>query len=201
MGYLQERQGRNRNKTYARIIMFRSSIEISEKLEQQLNKVGTCVDMFENRDGLAVDTWMEWLKESEKILKDYGYSDTARLAGLRAEIVAEKNRPDLQRNRRKALDSKAASTVNEAQDILFSINAALRDNIDKVTTLVRQIMVPAKEAGIIQPPESQDITSYVENLLNQFKSHEQLKSSIYSAETLIGRFDLLRIIANELDFS
>ena len=46
--------------------MFRSSIEISEKLEQQLNKVGTCVDMFENRDGLAVDTWMDWLKESEK---------------------------------------------------------------------------------------------------------------------------------------
>ena len=181
--------------------MFRSSIEISEKLEQQLNKVGTCVDMFENRDGLAVDTWMDWLKESEKILKDYGYSDTARLAGLRAEIVAEKNRPDLQRNRRKALDSKAASTVNEAQDILFSINATLRDNIDKVTTLVRQIMVPAKEAGIIHPPDSTDITLYVENLLAQFKNHEQLKSSIYNAESLIGRFDLLRIIAKELDFS
>ena len=99
------------------------------------------------------------------------------------------------------MDSKAASTVNEAQDILFSINAALRDNIDKVTTLVRQIMVPAKEAGIIQPPESQDITSYVENLLAQFKNHEQLKSSIYNAETLVGRFDLLRIIANELNMA
>jgi hypothetical protein len=104
------------------------------------------------------------------------------------------------RNKRKQIFSKAIQTINPAQDILFVLYKVLTEKIDVVRVLIRQILVPAKEVGFIKYDSSVDFTQYIESLLHQLKSHEQLKASINSAIASIGKIDVMRLLAEEIEF-
>ena len=66
--------------------------------------------------------------------------------------------------------------------------------------MIKQIMIPAKDAGMINYDKNNDFTAYLESLLAQFKSHEQLAPGINSAIASIGKYDVLKIIAEEIEF-
>ena len=179
--------------------MIKSVIEISNLINQQLMKVGNIVDLFEKDDYEALELWLLWLKDSETLLKKYNYSETSLLAGLRANILKEQKSEE--RRKRKQIISQALTTIDVAQNILFTLNKQLEDKINTVRTLIRQILIPAKEAGLITQENITDFSQYLESLLQQFKQHQQLAPSINNAIALIGKFDVLRIIAEEIDFS
>ncbi|MDR2684135.1 MAG: hypothetical protein LBB53_01985 [Prevotellaceae bacterium] len=176
-------------------------MDISNALHRQLMKIGGVVDMFNNQDYDATDNWLQWLKDSENLLKTYNYSEMSLLAGLRANIIKEIKSVDSERNKRKRIVHQALSTVDEGQKVLFDINKQLLEKVNNVRTLIRQILIPAKEAGLINKTEIVDFTQYLESLLQQFKKHQQLAPSINNAVAMIGKFDVLRIIADEIDFS
>ena len=195
--------------------MVKSVIDTSQSIHQQLMKVGELVDMFDKRDYDAIEAWLLWLKESEILLKTHNYTETSLLAGLRATIIKEKKNVDTaERNKRKNVIYQAVSTVDAAQQILFDINNKLVEKINGVRTLIKQILIPAKEAGLIKTPKEEgflknlftknkdnvDFTAYLETLLQQFKQNQQLAPSINNAIILIGKFDVLRIMAEEIDF-
>ena len=74
------------------------------------------------------------------------------------------------------------------------------EKTDTVRKLIKQILIPAKEAGLIRSENIVDFGLYLESLLQQFKQHPQLASSINNAIGLIGKFDVLRIMAEEIEF-
>jgi hypothetical protein len=180
--------------------MHKSTIDISGALHRQLLKVGDMVNLFDHNDYTAVDTWTAWLVESEQLLKQYGYSETAQLAGLRATILKEDKTAEPVRNRRKRLISQALSTIDPAQNVLYSINKPLEEKISTVRTLIRQFLVPAREAGLIKLDGVTDFTQYIEYLFQQAKTNQQIAPSLNHSLILLGKLDVMRIVAEEIEF-
>ncbi|MDR1345689.1 MAG: hypothetical protein LBK03_03180 [Bacteroidales bacterium] len=181
--------------------MISSSLDISNAVQHQLMKISAIVDMLDKQGSFAVTVWMEWLMESERLLKKYNYAEVSLLAGLRAEILKEEILCNAERRKKKLIVARALSTVDAAQKVLFNIFDRLNEKIESVRVLIRQIIVPAKEAGIIKPENIDDFTAYLEDLLQQFKNHKQLAPGINNAIVTVGKFDVLRILAEEIDFS
>ena len=144
---------------------------------------------------------MSWIQDSEVLLKEHNHTACSRLAGLRADIERVSLTSDRQRGSRKKRLSVAISTVNPAQEVVSDIFDSNNQIIEEVRTLIKQILVPAKEAGLISYDSTTDFTEYLEKLLNQFKQHQQLSPLISRAIASIGKYDVLRLLAEEIDLT
>lgn len=176
-------------------------LDMRNALYGQLSKVSGLVNGFETKCPSAVDDWMKWLKESEALFKKYNLAEEAELAGFRSVIVGESSvhNPSVNSKRRRVF-TKAVETVQPVQAICTERFRKLEEKVDTVRNLIRQILVPAKEAGCIKYDASIDFTTYIESILQQFRKHEQLKAGINSAIAMTSKQDVILILAEEIDF-
>jgi hypothetical protein len=181
--------------------MRKSVIEPAEQLRIELYKLSNLVDKFQAQEPGITDLWLTWIRELEDLLKKYGYRETAEITGHRASILSNANRVDKQKrklSRKKRLA--ALATVQPIQQLLSDKCMELEDKIDAVRIMIKQILLPAKDAGMFTYDPKTDFSSYLESLLTQFKSHEQLAPGINNAIASIGKYDVLKIIAEEIEF-
>lgn len=181
--------------------MRKSALTPSTEIRKQLFQVGSLVDAFQRKQSGVVDEWLKWLKVSEDLLKNYGYSETAELAGLRAEIMAVAHGSIRGKEQRKAIRKKALETISVAQRLLLDKQLQLEEKIEKVRMLIRQITTIARQAGMLEFQPGMDFTAFLDQFLLQMQQHEQLQPSISSAIAMIGRSDTLRILAEEVELS
>ena len=179
-----------------------SQLELVEKLKSSLLKVPEIVSSFSNKKPDALTNWLNWLIKTENLLKQHDHATCAKLAGLRAEIIGLQYTPGSnRRNLKKQKLSVATSTIQPAQEIVSNLYDSKNEKIEEVRTLIRQIIIPAKEAGLINYNAKDDFTDYLESLLNQFKQHAQLSPLISRAIATIGKYDVLRLLAEEIDLT
>lgn len=181
--------------------MRKSVVAPSLELKEKLLEVGVLVDNFQNKKSSAVVDWLLWLKNTEEILKKYNYSETADLAGLRAAILATGNNSESRRSGKKAQIQKALETINSAQQVVLVKQSQLEERIEKVRTIIRQVVTLAKTAGLIKLRPGENFTAFLEQFLMQMQQHEQLQPSINMAIATVGKYDTLRILAEEIEFS
>lgn len=178
-----------------------SKLELVNNLKSQLLKVPDLVDSFSQKKPEALKGWVSWIQTSEIILKQHNHTACSRLAGLRAEIERVTLLSDKQRRSRKNRLSAAISTVNPAQEVVSDIYDSNNQIVEEVRSLIKQILIPAKEAGLINYDVSTDFSDYLETLLNNFKQHQQLSPLLSRAIASIGKYDVLRLLAEEIDLS
>ncbi len=178
-----------------------SVLEIRNALYAQLLQVSALVSGFETKKPSAVADWDGWLKATEELCQQFNLVECAELAGFRSAILHAASIHESSANtKRKRVFTKALETVQPAQALCADRFRKLDDKIETVRQLIRQILVPAKEAGCIQYDPMVDFTAYIEPLLQQFRKHEQLAASINGAIALVGRHDVILILAEEIDF-
>jgi len=159
------------------------------------------VTRFQKKEHAVIDEWIVWLINLENLFKKYNYTEAAEIAGYRANILASTACEDGKRiKKRKVMNTAAMQTIQPVQQILSDISNRLEEKIEVVRTLINQILIPAKDAGMIKYDSKTDFSLYLESLLAQFKSHEQLAPGINSAIASIGKYDVLRILAEEIEF-
>ncbi len=181
--------------------MRKSVIEPASQIKEELFKVSLFVDKFQTQHIEILDLWMTFIKNLEDLLKKYGYRETAEISGYRAAILNNMNSIDKKKRTSSKVKRQAAlATVQPIQQLLSDKLNELEQKIETVRSMIKQIMIPAKDAGMINYDKNNDFTAYLESLLAQFKSHEQLAPGINSAIASIGKYDVLKIIAEEIEF-
>ncbi len=181
--------------------MKKSILEPARVLQEKLFEIPTLVSSFQNQELNTLKKWMTWLEELELIFKNYNFPQCAELAGYRASILSSYNvATEKRKEKRKKVHQAALTSIQPVQQILSDKSEELNQKIDQVRSLIKQILLVAKDAGIIQYNPNTDFMFFVESLLHEFKSHEQIRSSINSAILLIGKHDVIRIIAEEIEF-
>ncbi len=182
--------------------MRKSVIEPANAFKEKLFEIPDIVsDFAKNKDNIC-QQWMEWLEELEVIFKKYNYTQCAEIAGYRASIISPAIivRSEKRSQKRKQQYHKALSSIQPVQQLLSDKSDELNNKIDHVRLLLRQILIPAKDAGMIIYDPPTDFTVFMESLLLQFKNHEQIAPGINNAIATIGKYDVLRLLAEEIEF-
>ncbi len=179
--------------------MKKSVISSCEELKVQLFELDTIVNMFERKNPKVISLWKNWLIETEKILKKYNFSEMAELAGLRSQMLIEEEITNKKMNRRKLILQQSLKTVNPAQHIVLLVQKQLEEKIENARIIITQIILAAKQANAIKPiDDTTSFTVYIDTVLNQLLKNEQIQPRINTIIATIGRFDVLRIFADEI---
>ena len=182
--------------------MNKSLREAAKKLENMLLEIPSLVDGFSNFRFEAVSRWSQWLKQTETIFLNYGFVESADLAGIRAALLVTEIDPSMTRAMRKKIQlSRSLSSIQQVQLLITSKYKSLNEKLEQVRMLIKQILIPAQAAGMIHEPNGTGFNIYLEGLLHQFQRHEQLGPSINNAIAMVGKFDVLRILAEEIEFT
>lgn len=181
--------------------MRKSVIEPAVTLKKELFTIPNMVTRFHKKEHAVTEDWINWLTHLEHILTKYNYTEAADIAGYRANVLAAAACEEGKRvKKRKQMTIAAVNSVQPVQQLLSEITNLLEEKIEAVRSMIKQILIPAKDAGMINYEAHTDFTDYLESLLAQFKSHEQLAPGINSAIASIGKYDVLKIIAEEIEF-
>lgn len=181
--------------------MKKSVIEPANELREKLFEIPEIVTSFANKEPEIYKKWITWLKDLETVFKKYDFTESAEIAGYRSAVLASSQSFDVKRvKKRKLMDQLALESVQPVQQILSDRSNLLQEKIEQVRTLVKQILIPAKDAGMIKYDPKMDYTLFMENLLTQFKAHEHVRPSINNAIALIGKYDVIRILTEEIEF-
>ena len=180
--------------------MIKSVIDPANALQEKLFEIPSYVTAFEQKDPTVLTQWLQWIEALEALFKSYNFTQCAEIAGYRASIITTHySAIEKRREKRKALHYAAVKSVQPVQQILSDKYHELHEKIEHVRTLIKQILIPAKDAGMITYDNKTDFTLFIETLLVQFKAHEQLRPSINNAMALLGKYDVIRIIAEEIN--
>lgn len=170
------------------------------ELKSKLLQVGSIVDGFQEKKHDTINRWLAWLRDTEEILKKHNYTEAAELAGLRAEILAFSNGSGPLKISRKEKFQKTLETINTGQKIVCQRQKILEEKIDDVRILIRQVVAFVKQSGAIKFESKENFSIFLERLLMSMQQHEQLGPSIQAATAKIGRYDMLRLLAEEIEF-
>ncbi|PPK94819.1 hypothetical protein LY01_01572 [Nonlabens xylanidelens] len=181
--------------------MRKSVIEPASIFRKELFSIPEKVTRFQKKEHNITDEWIAWLTHLEDLFTKYHYTEAAEVAGHRAQVIAAAAFEEGKRvKKRKLMTTAAINTVQPVQQLLTDVSNKLEEKIEVVRNLIKQILVPAKDAGMINYEPGHDFTAYLEKLLAQFKTHEQLAPSVNSAIASIGKYDVLKILAEEIEF-
>lgn len=181
--------------------MRKSVIEPAIIFKKELFTIPNMVSRFQNKEHAVTEEWILWLTHIEDLFTQHNYTEAAEVAGYRANVIAAAACEEGKRiKKRKQMTVAAISSVQPVQQILSDVSNRLEEKIEAVRSMIKQILIPAKDAGMINYDPKTDFSSYLESLLAQFKSHEQLAPGINSAIASIGKYDVLKIIAEEIEF-
>ncbi len=171
-----------------------STLDIVQGLFDKLQQVPDRVSAFERRDGNSAMLWLQWLSESEKMLKDHGFAECAALAGIRADVLVQLSEKQVRKEKLIAV----LKTVNAAQAVLLEKYNTLSEKVENVRTFLRQVLMQINDAGMLEYDDNTDFTSFVNFLFQQMNSNAQLSGSIHNAVATLGKNDVLRLIAETL---
>lgn len=173
----------------------------AKELQLKLFEIPEIVSSFSNKENKICERWINWLEDLEKILKKYKYSQCAAIAGYRSTIISKSMMVTIKRAERKKMTfNQAMSSIQPVQQILSDKSNELTEKIEQARILIRQIIIPAKDAGMINYDKNTDFTVFIESLITQFKTHDQVAPLINNTLASIGKYDVMRILAEEIEF-
>ena len=171
--------------------MLSSNIEKRDALGNLLMRVPGIVESFSKKDSCSVNVFLDWLSESEKLLKEYNLVECSQVAGVRASLLHRK-----QTCQRKELFAYATSQVNVAQTIIYNIYSPLNTRIETIKLLFKQLLSPILLSGNLCIDASMDLSIQIDSLIKSLRVNDQISGNINNAIASIGKIDVMRIIAD-----
>ncbi len=168
-----------------------STLDIVQALYDKLQQVSDIVNAFEHRDVTATALWLDWLTNTSKQLKQFGFAESSAIAGIKADVLAKV----AEKQSRKEKFVAMLATINPAQAIVLGLYTPLNEKVENVRTFLIQIINQINDAGLLQYDSDFEFTVFINSLFERLKNNEQLSSSINNAVSNLGHTDFLRILA------
>lgn len=181
--------------------MNKSLVDIVEKCKAFLFQVPNLADKLGEKDVHFISELTTWLQESEEFLKTYNYAQCSEIAGLRSQLMTPMLSSDKNSSKRKEQLYVASTILYPAQGVLQAVLEPIEYKVQQAREIISQLLQLAKQAGMIRYEAHIDFNTYIMGIFENFKNHEQLRASMTKVLTMVNRSDVLRIMAEEIDFS
>jgi len=178
--------------------MRKSIISSNEDLKEQLLKLGGIVDMFSKNDNSSLSIWNHWLKSTEEILKKYNYSEASEVSGLRSQLLITDVDSKQKRNKRKSNFRRYLKTIAPAQTVVLHLQKSLEIKIENTRDIVKQLIIAADQLEVLESKNGANLNLHIDYLFIKLEQNEQLKPAVKNAFSILGKFDTIRLMAEEL---
>lgn len=182
------------------MIMICSYLNVYNELLNQSLLVPDLVTKTTSKDARFIGDFIQWLLDTEEIMKKYNISKCSELAGLRSKIVCINNTIAPQKgSKRKRQLSVANAALYEAQSTVLNVLEPVENRIKEARNAVRQLLGVAYQANMLTL--SADFNQMIQTLWSTFSTHDQLRGMLASILVLVNKSDALRLLAEEVDVS
>lgn len=180
--------------------MLKSKLHLSEQLTQQLLAIPEIVKQFASKSPEAINVLLEWIDETENILTNNRMTQSAKLAGLKAKILAIELDPTMPRRQlKKQQQALATGLVFDLQNTVTEALDPIRNRIDEAKLLVRQLLQAISQSGAFRSKTIPDANALLREIWAMCTTHEQLKPISAQLLAIIGYADVQMILASELE--
>ena len=178
--------------------MRKSILSSNEELKSQLLGLGVIVDGFTKQDKSSLIMWEHWLNNIEEIMKKYNFSEASEISGLRSQLLLDEPDLDIKRNKRKSKLQRYIKTITPAQTVTLHLQKSLEIKVESARDIVKQLLIAADQLGLTESIASANLNLRIDTLLIQLEKHEQLNPLIKNAFSILGKFDTIRLMAEEM---
>ena len=172
-----------------------------EQLEGMLLEAPALVQKFEKREGDFLQSVGTWLLEAEEALTNNRLPAAAEIAARRSEFIASQRgfsigRPLPKRvSARKAREAHAADLLTRACNVLNTIVAPRRAQVDEAERMMMQIIAIADRMSLIRPSQNgESHTSYLQMVFQTLYDRPELSSLTVRIIGILGKTDTLVVL-------
>ncbi|MEM7187114.1 MAG: hypothetical protein AAF466_10685 [Bacteroidota bacterium] len=180
--------------------MRKSVISSNQELSDQLLVLGEVVDLFADKDNDSLNRWDHWLTTTESILKKYNFTEVSEISGLRSQLLIEDTSRPGTRSKRRLVFAKYLKTITPAQTVVLHLQKNLEIKIEKTREIIKQLLIAADQLGYLATNTGPNLNASIDSLLHRLGEHEQLKTLMKNAFSMLGKFDCQRLIAEEITY-
>lgn len=178
----------------------RKSIKtIVSELNKQLSEIQKLVNLLEEKDIQGVTNLRNWLYETEELFKKLNLPQGSKFSVKRGELT--NFLPQERKTRKKELFHFAANVLAISQEEIWSISSAHIATLTDCKKLIHQLLNLIYQSKVFTFDNSQNFTTFIENIWSFCNNHEQLKSITIQLLSLINKSDIILIIAEEIDLN
>jgi hypothetical protein len=176
-----------------------SRIDLNMLLQAKLLEFPALVTKLEERDLAAVDHLLTWMKKVEEILKVFGATEAAEIAGFRSKILAPKFSDDRMTNSRKHQLKAVAESMFEIEHTVLQIAKPIEDRAEECRAVIQQMLTIMRLNRLVTYDAQRGVMWFAQILWESFPSYQQLHSGIVKLKASFALPDILKLIAAEID--
>jgi hypothetical protein len=117
-----------------------SKLDLYEILQGKLLEIPNLVTQIAQRHPAFLEQFLDWLKQTEEVLKLYTLPACAELAGLRSKVLAPMHHEVRRAHVRKAQVQVAAQVIYDAQNVVLEVAQPLAQRIDECQEVIGQMV-------------------------------------------------------------
>jgi len=179
--------------------MLRSTYQLVRELSERLLRVPALTRGYERKAPGALGDTLRWIDDAERIMSGHRLTAAARLAGLKARILAPSFEDDLRGGLRRKQLAIAVGLLHELQE---TVQVALEPHATKLRQardLGRQLLQIVAQSGAIRFDPSEDLATLIDRIWALCVAHDQLKPIAAQLRALLSSDDIRLLLAEEID--
>jgi len=176
-----------------------SSLTIIESLKGKLLEFPALVDSLNKREFNFLALLETWMKETERILKDYSMSECAVIAGYRSKLLAPLFAEPQKRSTKKQQWQLASALLFDLQETVVKVIRPYEMKVNEARDLMVQLLGIVQQSGAIHYTDQTNFQEFISSIWQLCSTNDQLKPGAAKILTLVSRIDALRIIAAAIE--
>ena len=167
-------------------------------LKGQLLELVEISQLIEQKDRFFISKFEQWLKNSERKLKDFGYVEASHFSVYRAGIFNCKNKKE--RNKNRLLFSKSIETIQLAQQSLYNLFLPFNQKITQAEETIENILVLIEDSEEFKNIEKQNFSIYINKVWQFILAQDAFQNHINQLKILVSLTDIKLIIGQKVTY-
>jgi hypothetical protein len=166
-----------------------------------LSQSSVIIDLYERGDFSFPDVYLNWLRESEKLLEENNKPEQSKVASIRSQVLAAKkgifnqNIQIKNKSINNIVSTVSIFTFQNSQEILYNVLAKDVEKLKNAETIINQVMLVALQNNIIDKNSLLNTTQgNLFAIWNAFNSNAELKKGLNQVLLTISYVDAIIIL-------
>lgn len=179
--------------------MIRSKYHLAAQLTDLLLEFTGIVNAFQAKSSSATLTLSAWMQRAEDLLSSHRLPQAARLAGVKAKMLAASTQDERNGATRRRQIQAAVACLDDAQQCLQDALQPQAAKIEQARDVLRNLLQIVARSGAVRYEPKYGIAALIEQVWELCAQHDQLKAHAVQLRSWLSFDDIRLLMAEEIE--